>query len=140
MKFNLNDFMQLDTKALLAVNGGTHCGGESSYPCGGSSGSSSYGARGGGGGSGGGHSHGENGSSGGGSCSGSGRTNCAYSPFKFDTEHSSKNDEGISIPTEIGIGNGGRIGGGQNGLTADLPINDTTSLTAGIGLGTATIG
>lgn len=22
MKFNLNDFMQLDTKALLAVNGG----------------------------------------------------------------------------------------------------------------------
>ena len=77
MKFNLNDFMQLDTKALLAVNGGTHCGGESSYPCGGSSGSSSYGAR--------------------------------------------------------GVG-------GQNGLTADLPINDTTSLTAGIGLGTATIG
>lgn len=25
MKFNLNDFLQLDTKALLAVNGGTHC-------------------------------------------------------------------------------------------------------------------
>ena len=35
MKFNLNDFMQLDTKALLAVNGGTSCGGSSGGSSGG---------------------------------------------------------------------------------------------------------
>lgn len=26
MKFNLNDFLELDTTALLAVNGGSDCG------------------------------------------------------------------------------------------------------------------
>lgn len=29
MKFNLDDFLQLDTKSLLAVNGGSSCGGNS---------------------------------------------------------------------------------------------------------------
>lgn len=53
MKFNLNDFMQLDTKALLAVNGGSDCSGITT------------------GGSGGGNCSGGGGSSGGGSCSSS---------------------------------------------------------------------
>ena len=30
MKFNLKDFLELDTKSLLAVNGGTDCSGSSS--------------------------------------------------------------------------------------------------------------
>lgn len=29
MKFNLSDFVQLDTKGLLAVNGGYYCNGSS---------------------------------------------------------------------------------------------------------------
>ena len=32
MKFNLNDFLELDTTALLAVNGGSDCGGGYSPP------------------------------------------------------------------------------------------------------------
>ena len=36
MKFNLNDFLELDTKELLSVNGGYYCNGSSpsttSYP------------------------------------------------------------------------------------------------------------
>ena len=32
MKFNLSDFLQLDTKGLLAVNGGSPCGGSSNSP------------------------------------------------------------------------------------------------------------
>ncbi len=32
MKFNLSDFLQLDTKGLLAVNGGFTCGGSSNSP------------------------------------------------------------------------------------------------------------
>ena len=32
MKFNLSNFLELDTKALLAVNGGSDCGGGYSPP------------------------------------------------------------------------------------------------------------
>lgn len=51
MKFNLADFLQLDTKALLSVNGGSSCGGNSgtsTRPSYGSDGGS-YGSHGGGG-------------------------------------------------------------------------------------------
>ena len=34
MKFDLSDFLELDTKALLAVNGGASCsGGSCGYQC-----------------------------------------------------------------------------------------------------------
>ena len=36
MKFNLSDFLQLDTKELLAVNGGSPCSGPSGNPSDGS--------------------------------------------------------------------------------------------------------
>ena len=64
MKFNLNDFMQLDTKALLAVNGGTSCSTSSDSLC-----SYSYSRA--WGSSSGGHGSSGCGSSGGGGCSGS---------------------------------------------------------------------
>ena len=32
MKFDLSDFVQLDTKGLLAVNGGSDCGGGPAGP------------------------------------------------------------------------------------------------------------
>lgn len=41
MKFNLSDFLQLDTKELLAVNGGSPCSSSSGGPSGSPSGSSS---------------------------------------------------------------------------------------------------
>ena len=98
MKFNLNDFLQLDTKALLAVNGGTHCGGGSGrrgYSS--SSGNNSYGSRGGGG---------SYGGSGGGSCSGSssggisgGGGNCG------GTNNSGSASSGVSVSTVSGGGN-----------------------------------
>ena len=44
MKFNLSDFLQLDTKELLAVNGGSPCSGPSGSPSGSSSGSPSDGS------------------------------------------------------------------------------------------------
>ena len=91
--------MQLDTKALLAVNGGTHCGGEtdsSGYAS--SSGSNSYGARGGGGGSGGGSS---GGGSGGGGCS-----RFDLTPFINNTKKTSQTE--TSVSTSSG---GGSCGG-----------------------------
>ena len=44
MKFNLSDFLQLDTKELLAVNGGSSCSSSSGSPSGSSSGSPSDGS------------------------------------------------------------------------------------------------
>ena len=44
MKFNLSDFLQLDTKELLAVNGGSPCSSSSGSPSGSSSGSPSDGS------------------------------------------------------------------------------------------------
>ena len=44
MKFNLTDFLQLDTKELLAVNGGSPCSSSSGSPSGSSSGSPSGGS------------------------------------------------------------------------------------------------
>ena len=44
MKFNLSDFLQLDTKELLAVNGGSPCSSSSGSPSGSSSGSPSGGS------------------------------------------------------------------------------------------------
>ena len=46
MKFNLSDFLQLDTKELLAVNGGSPCSSSSGSPSGSSSGSPSGGSSG----------------------------------------------------------------------------------------------
>ena len=66
MKFDLSDFLQLDTKGLLAVNGGSPCGGSSSYSGGGGS-PSDGGSPGGSGSS---SDSGSSGGSGGGSCSG----------------------------------------------------------------------
>lgn len=131
MKFNLNDFMQLDTKALLAVNGGTSCGGSS----GGSSGGGSYSrnhsswSNGGGSnrGSSGGGSYG--GSGGGGSCSGSssggisgGGGNCG------GTNNSGSASTGVS-----GAGICGGVCGGSNSKTqnskkeTDVATHITTS-------------
>ena len=46
MKFNLSDFLQLDTKELLTVNGGSPCSSSSGSPSGSSSGSPSGGSSG----------------------------------------------------------------------------------------------
>ena len=100
MKFNLNDFMQLDTKALLAVNGGTSCGGSS----GGSSGGGSYSRNHSSWSNGGGSNRGSRG--GGGSCSGSssggisgGGGNCG------GTNNSGSASSGVSVSTVSGGGN-----------------------------------
>ena len=112
MKFNLNDFLQLDTKALLAVNGGTHCGGEtdsSGYAS--SSGSNSYGARGGGGGSGGGSS---GGGSGGGGCS-----RFDLTPFINNTKKTSQTE--TSVSTSSGGGSCGGLGNSHSSHGNQIP-------------------
>lgn len=112
MKFNLNDFLQLDTKALLAVNGGTHCGGgsgSSGYVS--HSGNNSYGSRGGGG-------------SYGGSCSGSSSGgNCG------GTNNSGSASSGVSVSTVSGGGNCSKFD-----LTPFIKGNNSDSDSASIGV------
>ena len=74
MKFNLKDFIELDTDGLLAVNGGSNCGGGSSGPSGSSSGGEPSGGSTGGPGNGGGNSGGSGGDSSGGNGSSSNST------------------------------------------------------------------
>ena len=160
MKFNLNDFLQLDTKALLAVNGGTHCGGGSgSRGYSSSSGNNSYGSHGGGGSHGGSYSGGGGScsgssgggiggggscsgssyggiSSGGGSCSGISGSGYTYSPYSFETGENSGHTEGISIPDKIDLGHGVDITGGENGIKINVPVKDGTTVTGTVGLGT----
>ena len=111
MKFNLNDFMQLDTKALLAVNGGTHCGGETGNYYGNSYSASSSSESWGGGSSYGG-SHGSNGGgAGGGGCS------------RFDLS-AFANKTGVNNRTETSTSVGGG-GGSCSNVNTNVAINDT---------------
>ena len=101
MKFNLSNFLELDTKALLAVNGGSDCGGGYSPPSNPSAGGGSKTPTGGGGsGSGSGR-----GASGGGYCSGAsdGKTIYANPYYKGGGKN--------SISTNAGGGNCGNISG-----------------------------
>ena len=107
MKFNLSNFLELDTKALLAVNGGSDCGGGYSPPSNPSAGGGSKTPTGGGGsGSGSGR-----GASGGGYCSGASDGKTIYAnPYYKD---GGKN----STSTSTGGGNCGNISG-KNDLPA----------------------
>ena len=102
MKFNLDDFMELDTTALLAVNGGSDCGGGYSPPStpspsdGGPS--TPHGGGGSGTGSGG-------GASGGGYCSGASDGKTIYANPYY------KGGENNSSSTSNGGGNCGNISG-----------------------------
>ena len=107
MKFNLSNFLELDIKALLAVNGGSDCGGGYSPPSNPSAGGGSKTPTGGGGsGSGSGR-----GASGGGYCSGAsdGKTIYANPYYKGGGKN--------SISTNAGGGACGTIPG-KNGLQA----------------------
>ena len=99
MKFDLTNFLELDTKALMAINGGGTCGGGScssggsSYRGGGScSSSSSYGGSCGGGSYGGSCSGSYGGSCGGGSCSSGG--SCRSEKSNLDMYAIYKNGNG----------------------------------------------
>ena len=107
MKFNLSDFLELDTTALLAVNGGSDCGGGYSPPSNPSAGGGSRTPTGGGGsgsGSGG-------GASGGGYCSGASDGKTIYANPYY------KGGEKNSTSTSTGGGNCGNISG-KNDLPA----------------------
>lgn len=106
MKFNLKDFLELDTKSLLAVNGGTDCSGSSSP----SSPSDS-----GGGGSGGPGSSTTSSSS-----SSSGGGGCSNSPSKPTTPPTSPKSDGSNSSTSSG-------GGGCSGTTSTPPTTDDTN-------------
>ena len=82
MKFNLKDFLELDTKSLLAVNGGTDCSGSSSP----SSPSDSGGGGSGGPGSSTTSSSGSGSGSGGGYCSGASDGTTVYKNTYYDTD------------------------------------------------------
>lgn len=105
MKFNLKDFLELDTKSLLAVNGGTDCSGSSSP----SSPSDS-----GGGGSGGPGSSTTSSYS-----SGSGGGGCSNTPSKPTTPTTPKSD-GSNSSTSSG-------GGGCSGTISTPPTTDDTN-------------
>lgn len=105
MKFNLKDFLELDTKSLLAVNGGTDCSGSSSP----SSPSDS----------GGGGSGGPGSSTTSSSGSGSGGGGCSNTPSKPTTPTTPKSD-GSNSSTSSG-------GGGCSGTTSTPPTTDDTN-------------
>ena len=105
MKFNLKDFLELDTKSLLAVNGGTDCSGSSSP----SSPSSPNGGGSGGPGS----------STTSGYSSGSGGGGCSNTPSKPTTPTSPKSD-GSNSSTSSG-------GGGCSGITSTPPTTNDTN-------------
>ena len=120
MKFNLNDFMQLDTKALLAVNGGTHCGGETGNYYGNSYSASSSSESWGGGSSYGG-SHGSNGGgAGGGGCS------------RFDLS-AFANKTGVNNRTETStsVGGGGGSCSGKSESLKTCPTDKVTTYSDG---------
>lgn len=107
MKFNLSDFLELDTTALLAVNGGSDCGGGYSPPSNSSPSDGGPSTPSGGGGS----SSITGGGSGGGYCSGASDGKTVYAnPYYKD---GGKN----STSTSTGGGNCGNISG-KNDLPA----------------------
>ena len=121
MKFNLDDFMQLDTKALLAVNGGTHCGGESGSCYGSSYSNNSSSESWGGGGSSYGGSHGSNGGgAGGGGCS------------RFDLS-AFANKTGVNNRTETStsVGGGGGSCSGKSESLKTCPTDKVTTYSDG---------
>ena len=93
MKFSLKDFLELDTKSLFAVNGGSDCGGSSSPSGGGSDSPSSPTGNGPGSGVSNGNSHGN---SGGGYCSGASDGKTVYENPYYKGEDGNQKGNGSS--------------------------------------------
>ena len=135
MKFNLENFLELDTTQLLAVNGGSGCGGSSGggSSSGGSSGSSSSssGSSSGGGSSsyGGGSSGSSSGGGGGGSCGGVSSSGMSSNGGGASSGGGGGGSCGGSTKTTVSIGSGvktgaGGGGGSCSGISATAPSYD----------------